>query len=128
MRALASLALAVMIAGCAGAPPTSPGESPVMWSLSGTVTSSAGGAIAGATVVVLDGPNANTQTTTDSNGRYGFASLQQAGFSVRVSANGYLQMTRSVTLTGNTIETFQLFRNAVTQRSSTEPAMQAAGE
>ena len=131
MRALAFLALALMVAGCSGAQPTSPEAGSagiIMWSLSGAVTSSAGAAIAGATVAVLDGPNANAQTTTDSDGRYMFASLQQAGFSVRVSSNGYLPMTRGVTLTGNSIETFQLFRNAVTQRSSHWAALPLPGE
>jgi Carboxypeptidase regulatory-like domain len=121
MRALAFLALAPFIVGCNGSSPTSPGTSagPIAWTLSGTVTSQAGGAITGATVLIVDGPNAGAQVVTDANGRYAFASLQQAGFTVRVSANGYLPVARGVTLTGNAIETFQLFRNAVAQAGFT---------
>jgi hypothetical protein len=58
--------------------------------------------ISGASVVILDGPDCSHQATTDSSGRYAFEALQQAGFSLRASANGYTSATRIVTLTGIT--------------------------
>ena len=42
--------------------------------------------ISGATVAIIDGPNAGQSTTTDASGNYTFSSLQQSGFSVNASA------------------------------------------
>ena len=112
--ALATLALGVAVVGCGGSSPSAPTPpSAAAWTLSGTVTSAATGAIIGATVRILDGPNANAQTVTDAGGRYWFANLQQAGFTVQASANGFATVTRGVTLTTNTTADFQLPRNAL---------------
>jgi hypothetical protein len=61
-------------------------------------------------VAILDGPDAGKQAATDTSGRYTFSGLQQAGFSVRASANGHTAITKGVTLTANTMGDFQLSR------------------
>jgi hypothetical protein len=38
----------------------------------------------------------------DTFGRYSFAGLQQAGFTLRASANGYTSVSKGITLTANT--------------------------
>jgi carboxypeptidase family protein len=114
MRALLVLALGCMLAGCGGSSspntPTPPVNLVNTWNLTGTVSSSTGGGISGATVVVVDGPDLGKQATADSAGRYSFSGLQQAGFSVRASASSYTPATRGVTLTANMVADFQLTR------------------
>jgi hypothetical protein len=78
--------------------------------LSGLVTSSAGFALSGATAVIVDGPDANKSAVTDGNGRYAIPTLLQAGFTVRVTATGYVATSKPVTLTANTVVDFQLSR------------------
>jgi hypothetical protein len=112
------LALALFVVGGVGSSPMSPGGDSgpsTTWTLTGTVTSSAGGSIAGASVAILDGPSANAQTTTDASGRYTRTKLRHGGFSVRASANGDIAITRGVTLTSNTTADFQLPHNAVAE-------------
>jgi hypothetical protein len=55
--------------------------------------------IAGATVSIVDGPNAGKTTITDGNGRYTLAEVTFAGFSVLVTAPGYNGTSRGVPLT-----------------------------
>ena len=81
-----------------------------MWTLSGTISSSVGGGINAALVAIIDGPDGGKQTTADAFGHYSFAGLQQAGFTLRASANGYTPLSSGVTLTANTISDFQLPR------------------
>lgn len=65
-------------------------------------------ALAGATVSIVDGPNAGKSTTTDASGKYAFTALQQAGFTVKVSAATYVTQSRSITLTSNLTLDFSL--------------------
>ena len=77
--------------------------------LSGRVTNQfTGAAISGATVSVVDGPNAGKATTADSSGIYNFAALQQARFAVTASAANYLSVSQSVTLTSTQALNFPL--------------------
>lgn len=116
MLKLSKVALAVLLMACAGcgsssgpaAVPTTP--TAVTWTLSGTVTTSSGAAISGAIATILDGPDANKSTTTNTAGRYTFELLKQAGFTLRVAATGYTDVTKPVNLTGNTALDFQLPR------------------
>jgi hypothetical protein len=78
------------------------------WALSGTVTATVGGAITGAVVALVDGPDAGRQTTTDVSGRFTLSDLQQAGFSLRITANGYREAARAITLTSNAVADVQL--------------------
>jgi hypothetical protein len=112
-RACAFLFLVIAI-GCGGGnstttSPSSPTPTANTFSLSGLVTNSADGTtISGATVSIADGPNAGKSTTTDGSGNYGFMGLQQAGFTVSVSASAYASQSRGVTLTSNQTLSFQL--------------------
>lgn len=74
------------------------------WSLSGHVRDAQTVApLGGVTVLVTDGPNANRSTTTDGSGNYSLASLQQGTFNVRFSRSEYDAVTRSVSVTQNTL-------------------------
>jgi hypothetical protein len=102
------------LAGCGGSSsPSTPTPSVNLvntWNLTGTVSSSTGGGISGATVAVVDGPDAGKQATADTAGRYSFTGLVQAGFSVRATASSFTPVTRGVTLTANMVTDFQLTR------------------
>jgi hypothetical protein len=107
--------LASFVAACGNSStPTAPTVTPpavaITWTLTGTVTSSALGAISAATVAIVDGPDAGKAAATDIAGRYSFSGLQQAGFTLRASANGYTPVSKGVTLTSNTATDFQLPR------------------
>ena len=117
--------LLISAAACGGGNSTTTSPSPTQtptttFSLTGTVT---GGnvftattptAISGATVSVIDGPNAGKSTTTDASGKYTFTGLQQSGFTVNVSAVGYVSQSRPVTLTS-----IQTLNFALTQPPAT---------
>jgi len=51
--------------------------------------------------VVLNGANANQSATTDSAGRYTFASLHSSGFSVRATLDGFTGLTKPLKLTAD---------------------------
>jgi hypothetical protein len=114
MRALFALVLGCSLASCGGSSSPTTATPPVnlvnIWNLTGTVSSSTGVGISGATVAVLDGPDLGKQATADTAGRYSLTGLQQAGFSVRASASSYTSMTRGVTLNANMVVDFQLIR------------------
>jgi hypothetical protein len=93
---------------------TSPTTTPAAttFSVSGQVTDSASPkTIAGATVIIGDGPNAGRSTTTDDSGSYRLTDLQPSGFTVRVSADNYYPQDRGVTLTTNQTLSFRLNRS-----------------
>jgi carboxypeptidase family protein len=109
--------LALTLVGCAlatacGGSSTTPTPTPSTntWSLTGTITSSAGGFINAATVAIVDGPDLGRQSATDATGRYGFTFLHQVGFTIRVSAPGYTSATQGITLIANTVTDVQLVR------------------
>ena len=77
-------------------------------SLSGTVSSSSGGRISGATVKVLDGPNKDQTTDTNSNGEYRFSSLSAADVNFSASATGYRSDFRGVAVNGGNSLNFTL--------------------
>jgi Carboxypeptidase regulatory-like domain len=81
-------------------PPTPP--TATTFSLSGQVTdSTTGTGISGATVRIIDGPNAGKSATTDGSGHFSFTGLQPSGFTVIASANNYLSQSTGVILTSN---------------------------
>jgi hypothetical protein len=59
--------------------------------------------IAAATISVLDGPDMGSTTSSYADGRYRFAELAQAGFTIRVTARGYTDATLPVTLIANQV-------------------------
>lgn len=88
---------------------TSPSPSATTFSLSGKVSNSdTGASVTGATVSIVDGPNAGTSTTTDMSGNYSFTVLQQSGFTVTASAANYMSQSEGVTLTSNRTLNFSL--------------------
>jgi hypothetical protein len=80
--------------------------------LSGRVTESGSSSgIPGAALKIADSANAGQATTTDASGNYAFANLQPAGFTVSVSAEGYVTKAFGVTASGNTTRNFALDRS-----------------
>jgi len=113
------LSFAFVAAACGGGggggstpTPSSPTPpTPTTWTLSGRVTETPPTQtipIAGATVRVTDGPNANRSATTDSGGNYTLSNLQQSGFTVSVTADGYQPRSQGVDLTQNRTLNFEL--------------------
>src|SRR5262245_62322819 len=92
---LVALAAIVTVA-CGGSSPNSPTPlaSANHWTIGGIIRST-GTPIVGASVRVLDGANAGKTATTDAGGRYVLAGLEQGGFTIQVSATGYLTTTKS---------------------------------
>lgn len=119
---VAILVMSSVFVGCGGrsqsptqpsTPTPSPSPTPTTrtWSLSGRVTETPPTQtlpVAVATVRIADGPNAGRSTTTDINGNYRLADLQQSGFTVTASANGYESVSLGVDLTSDKTLNFQL--------------------
>ena len=108
MKRFAALAAAAFYATACGGSPSSPTTptptptpTPTTWTLSGHVTSTAGGPISGARVAIQDGPNANRSTTTDGSGAYSLASLTPSGFTVSFSATNYNGVSLPANLVSN---------------------------
>jgi hypothetical protein len=94
--------------GTATAPSPSPTPT-TTFSLSGKVRNAQTSAsVSGATLSIVDGPNAGTSTTTDESGNYSFNALQQSGFNVNASAANYIQVSQGVTLLSNQTLNFSL--------------------
>jgi hypothetical protein len=108
VRAWAAVLAIVLFAtdACIKRSSLSPGSGP--WRFSGTITSVSGGRIAGARLIVLDGPNSNVQTTTDAAGNYVFQSLESGRFSVLIEAHGFVSITPQVDLFRDVEATFAL--------------------
>src|SRR6185295_18782914 len=85
------------------------------FTLSGVVTeeNTAGRAVAGGTVQVVDGANAGKSSSTDGNGSYTLADLRAGSFTVRASASGYTAAERSVTIAQDTRLDLKLLRPQV---------------
>jgi hypothetical protein len=112
VRRLAVVLATVLAASCGSstAPTTPPPVTPPpTFTLSGTVTSTATGAgISGATVRVIDGPNANRTTTTSSTGEYSLSGLLASGMTVNASATNYVAQSLAVTFTASQVMPFFL--------------------
>jgi hypothetical protein len=123
MRKLSLLvALLAICAGCGSssspAAPSSPATStpaaatpapaptpvtPATFSLSGTISfTGLGSGIPSASVTIVDGANAGKTVQTNSAGAYSFSGLTGGGFTVSITASGFVGVTRPVTLTANT--------------------------
>jgi hypothetical protein len=64
--------------------------------------------VTGATVSVVDGPNAGQSATTDASGTYTLSALHQSGFTVSATAPSYISQSQGVTLTANRTLNFSL--------------------
>jgi hypothetical protein len=112
MKALALVFASFTVAACGSSPSSPTPPAPTTFALSGAVTSG-GAAIAGAVVLVVDGPNANKSATTGADGRFQFPVLQRSGFTVKVTASTYEATTRPVTLTADTALNVDLVPSAL---------------
>jgi len=91
------------------APTSTQAAAPVAtFTLSGQVTTTTGGALTGAVVQIIDGPNAGRSTVTDTNGNYSITGLMQSGFTVTFSASNFAPTSIAVTLTANRTANAQL--------------------
>jgi hypothetical protein len=123
--------LLMSASACGGSNSTTsptPTPTPTTFSLTGQVadsTTSTG--IPGATVSIADGSNAGKSATTDGSGNYSFTGLQSSGFTVNVSANGYVSSSKSMTLTANQTLSFQLTRVPITPSTFTLNGMLTDG-
>ena len=88
--------------------PSPPPAAPVAASLTGTVATSAGAPLAGASVTILDGSNAGRSTTTGSAGTYRFDGLQSSNGNVSAKAAGYQELIRGLYIDGNASLNFTL--------------------
>jgi protocatechuate 3,4-dioxygenase beta subunit len=95
-KQLFACALLLSVVACNGGSGTAPSVS-----LSGTVRSSAGPTVSGATVAIVDGPLAGKSTTSDAAGKYILAGLVPSSFTVSVSNSGSAAESWSVTLKSN---------------------------
>jgi Carboxypeptidase regulatory-like domain len=107
--------LLILASACGSNSTTSPTPTPTAtkFSLTGQVAESTPTtikAIPGATVTIVDGPNAGKSATTDGSGNYNLTGLQPSGFTVNVSANNYVSQSSGVTLTSNQTLSFRLNR------------------
>jgi Carboxypeptidase regulatory-like domain len=127
--AAAGLAGALFTIACGGDTPASPSPTPVVnpapspapapvpapqptaplaVSLSGSVATSAGAPVAGATIAILDGSNGGRSTTTNSAGAYRFDSLQSSNGNVSAKAAGYQESISGLYIDGNASLNFTL--------------------
>jgi hypothetical protein len=107
------LGLVALTVACGSKSPTNPTPTPTptptTFSLSGLVIdASTGSPVNGATVTVIDGPNAAKSASTDGAGRYQIANLQPGGFTARARAQYYNEFSKPMTLTSNGTLDFSL--------------------
>jgi hypothetical protein len=115
--AVAVISIAVACGGENGGSPVNPTPTaptppaPTSLTLSGTISESAPTSstrIAGATVSVLDGPNAGRTATTDGNGIYRLDGLQSGNANVSANAPGYEEARGGISLTAGGSATLDL--------------------
>jgi Carboxypeptidase regulatory-like domain len=99
---------AVVAAACSGASTTAPSSTatppPVTaatFALNGTVTSTTGTAVRGATLRIVDGSNAGRSTTVSSTGAYSLTGLSVSGMTVNATATNFFALSKGVTLTSS---------------------------
>jgi hypothetical protein len=68
------------------------------WRLSGTVSSSSGGPIAGAVFTVQDSANKDAQVSSDGSGRYLFPRLESGRFRMVIDAPGFVSVAPVIDL------------------------------
>ena len=98
------------------------------FTLSGLVSeeNTAGRAVAGATIQVVDGPNTGKSASSDDNGSYSLTDLAAGSFSIRATANGYNAAERAVTVAEDTRLDLRLLRNPVSPAPAPPPPSPSA--
>ena len=129
--------LALGVAGCgssdsSSSTPTSPTTTPTTTptpttttttttaSLTGTVSNSSSEGINGATVTVLDGPEAGASVVTNSSGAYTFDSLTTGNVNFKATATFYRDSSAGVSIDGTNTLNFTLARSLVPLGGSVE--------
>jgi hypothetical protein len=123
MKQFLVAALLAICAACGSSSPSAPSSSttttppaPTTFNLSGTITSAGGGGIA-ATLNILDGPNAGRSATANSSGAYSFTGLTGGGFTIAITANGFVTQNRGVTLISDSTLSVALLPSQVFSQS-----------
>lgn len=101
MRAMLLVIALTATAACTGnSSPLTPTSG--SWRLSGTISTVSGGLIAGPIagpeLTVQDGANKGARVTSDSSGRYAFASLEGGRFTMIIEASGFVSVAPVVDL------------------------------
>ncbi|MEQ1759495.1 MAG: carboxypeptidase-like regulatory domain-containing protein [Vicinamibacterales bacterium] len=91
------------VTGCGGASPQTPTTpSPVQpstFNLTGTIIGDFSGVpLAAARVAIADGPNSGRATNSNTSGAFSLTGLARSGFTVEVSATGFVTTSRGITL------------------------------
>ncbi len=111
-RLLVLVGCVAVTAACGGSSPSGPSPTPAptvtLVALTGSVSAQPGGRIAGATVRIVDGPNAGKSVAATASGDFRFDGLTQGSGNVAASANGYLEQTQSVAINGTSTVAFTL--------------------
>ena len=97
----------------APSPSPSPAPTPTTVSLTGTVSTSGGERLGGATLTILDGPDAGKTAGTNSNGEYRFDSLTASNANLKAAAVFYADDRRGVYVDGGNTLNFTLSRATV---------------
>ena len=94
-----------------------------MFTLSGLISeeNTAGRAVVGGMVQVVDGPNAGKTSSTDGSGNYTLQDLAGGSFSIRASATGYNATERAVTVAQDTRLDLRLLRTPTSSPPAPAP-------
>ncbi len=99
----------LLLGACGGAYTPRPVFTPVLFIVFGQVgDSQTGHGIAGATVDILDGPNAGRSTVTRGDGFYRIPNLTAGGITLRVRMTSYADARRAVMVTEDRWVDFRL--------------------
>lgn len=105
------LSLAACGGGNSSAPTAPTPTTPIVVSLSGSVSSSTGGLLSGALVTVTDGLNAGRSANTSNSGAYRIDNLTAANANVSAEANGHQSTVKGVYINGTNTLNFTLIPN-----------------
>jgi hypothetical protein len=92
-------------------------------SLTGQVQGAGTGPIVGATVTILDGPDAGKSMITGDGGQYRFDNLTRSNANVSATASNYLEVRNGTFINGTNTLNFTLPRADLWSRSGVGPQM-----
>lgn len=110
--------VAMCVSACGGKDDSPTAPPPAFVGLTGTVTATNVGGISGATVRILDGPNAGVSTTTNTTGGYAFTNLASGNANLSATASIYDQVILGVFINGTNTLNFT-FATPACQRNNT---------
>jgi hypothetical protein len=106
-RLLATFVLGMVVSACgSSSPPTAPTPAPTQVALTGTVSATGGGRIAGAIVRIIDGPNAAQTATTNSTGEFAFQGLTPGNANVSANSTIYDEVILGMYVNGTNTLSF----------------------